>query len=104
MPVKVVVIDYGMGNLRSVQRKFERIGAHTIVSQDPTELSSADKIVLPGVGHFGKGVENLKKFGFWDALHEEVLVNQKCFLGICLGMQLLSKPERGRQFYWFGLD
>lgn len=96
MPAKVVIIDYGMGNLRSVQKKFERIGAEALISRNPADLETADKIVLPGVGHFEKGVHNLKEFGFWDALHEQVKVKKKHFLGICLGMQLLCcKSEEG---------
>ncbi len=93
MPANIVIIDYGMGNLRSVQKKFERIGVNASISNNPKDLDRADKIVLPGVGHFQKGVQNLKKLGFWDVLNEKALVEKKHILGICLGMQLMTKKS-----------
>lgn len=88
---KVVIIDYGMGNLRSVQKKLIRVGAIVEVSRDPKIILKADKLVLPGVGHFANGIKNLKNYGIWDILNEKVLVQKTPILGICLGMQLMAK-------------
>lgn len=80
-----------MGNLRSVLRKFERLGADVQVSAKVDEIEKADKLVLPGVGHFANGVKNLKESGVWSVLNHKVLVNKTPILGICLGMQLMAK-------------
>jgi len=96
MPVRVLIIDYGMGNLRSVERSLHRMEITPIISSDPAEISKADKIILPGVGHFKKAMENLCGLRLIDSLHEFALVKQKPILGICLGMQLLaSSSEEG---------
>lgn len=88
---KIVIMDYGMGNLRSVQKKLTALGASVVVSNSPKDIAHADKLILPGVGHFAKAVSNLKRLDLWDALHEEVMVKKKPILGICLGMQLFAK-------------
>ena len=88
--IKIGIINYGMGNLGSVKRKLDRIKASSLVSSDPEELKQCDKWILPGVGHFNKAVQELKSRQLWDFLHEEVLVNKKPILGICLGMQLMA--------------
>src|ERR1700685_4762523 len=101
------VVDYGMGNLRSVKRKLDRTGVSAFVSDKPAELSKADKLILPGVGHFATAVNELKARGLWDYLNEEVLVKKKPILGICLGMQLMAKhSEEGdvKGFGWFDAD
>lgn len=90
---EVVIVDYGMGNLNSVKRKFYRIGINAIESSNPDEILAAGRLVLPGVGHFQKAVENLKSRKLWDALNEAVLVNKTPILGICLGMQLMAKDS-----------
>lgn len=90
MSVKIVIIDYGMGNLRSVQKAFEKIGFVAIISSDHGTIKQASHIVLPGVGAFGDAMKNLQKLGLVEVLNEEVLQNKKPFLGICLGMQLLA--------------
>ena len=90
MPLKVVIVDYGMGNIQSVFRKFSLFGINPIVSQDSATINSADKIVLPGVGHFGEAMKNLISLNLVDVLHENVLVRKKPTLGICLGMQLMT--------------
>lgn len=90
---KVVIIDYNMGNLRSVQKAFEKVGCNAIVSNDIDTIKNADKIVLPGVGAFKDGMKHLAELNLIDILNEEVIVNKKPFLGICLGMQLLSKKS-----------
>ncbi len=86
----LAVIDYGMGNLRSVTNAFAGLGCDAIIARQPEELKQADMIVLPGVGAFGDGMRNLNAAGWIDALEQEVRVAGKPFLGICLGMQLLA--------------
>ena len=86
----VTVIDYGLGNLFSVKKAFEMIGADVEVSADPASLQYADHIVLPGVGAFGDGMQYLQQSKLADALAEAVLEHRVPFLGICLGMQLLA--------------
>jgi imidazole glycerol-phosphate synthase subunit HisH len=86
----VGIIDYGMGNLRSVANAFRFVGAGVECVTDPAGLRHVDAIVLPGVGAFGDGIRNLHERGFVGPLAEEVLHKGKPFLGICLGMQLLA--------------
>ena len=92
----IVVIDYGMGNLRSVEKKLKRVGADVIISSNLDVISKASKLVLPGVGHFANGVKKLKESGIWDILNQKVIVSKTPILGICLGMQLMaSYSEEG---------
>ena len=91
MQSKIVIIDYGMGNLRSVQKKFQRIGAEVEITSVLDKISKAEKLVLPGVGHFSNGVKNLKETKIWDVLNEAVLQKKIPILWICLGMQLMAK-------------
>ena len=96
MSNKVLVLDYGMGNIFSVTKKLNRLKIDSVVSSSQDEILSADKIILPGVGHFGKAMENLKKLNLIDVLNHEVLIKKKPILGICLGMQLMAnKSEEG---------
>jgi glutamine amidotransferase len=85
----IAVIDYGMGNLRSVQKAFERVGCAAVVTRDPGQIESARGVVLPGVGAFSACMENLRRFGLIEAICEIVRGGKKPFLGICLGFQLL---------------
>ena len=87
----VAIVDYGMGNLHSVLKKFRRIGAATAVVSSPAEIFAAGRLVLPGVGHFGQAMRNLETSGLKAALEEAVLGRGVPILGICLGMQLLAK-------------
>lgn len=87
----IIIVDYGMGNLRSVQKAFQRINMNAVVTSKPNDILKADKIILPGVGHFEQGMKNLAESGFIDAIKEAVAVKNKCILGICLGMQLLTE-------------
>lgn len=86
----IVIIDYGMGNLRSVQKAFEHIGTQALITRDPILIQNASKIVLPGVGAFKDAMHNLHSLGLIDLLYEEVIGKKKYFLGICLGMQLIA--------------
>jgi len=91
------IIDYEMGNLRSVEKAFESLGFAVRVSADPQDIANADKVVLPGVGAFADCVANLRKGGFVDPLLYHVKAG-KPLLGICVGMQMLfdESEEFGR--------
>ena len=84
----IAIIDYGMGNLRSVQKGFERMGHEAVVTSDAKMILNASKVVLPGVGAFPDCMRNLREFGLIDAVHRSI-ESGKPFLGICLGLQLL---------------
>lgn len=88
----IVIIDYGVGNLASVANMFKKIGQRDVrVSGDEKIISDADKILLPGVGAFDAGMSNLEKSGLIPVLEKKALVEKVPVLGICLGMQLLTK-------------
>jgi imidazole glycerol-phosphate synthase subunit HisH len=87
---KILIVDYGMGNISSVKRKLDLLGANVTVSSRIEDFNNADKIILPGVGHFGRAMHNLKTANFFDVLNENVLAKKKPVLGICLGMQLMN--------------
>ena len=88
----IAVIDYGMGNLRSVSKALEFVGAKVTVTDDPRKLRESAGLVLPGVGAFKDAVSNLKKRGLWETIVEEV-EKGKPLLGICLGLQLLFEKS-----------
>jgi len=100
----IVIIDYGMGNLRSVQKGLERVGCKAQVTREPQQIVSARGVVLPGVGAFSACMENLRRFGLVEAIREVVL-QRKPFLGICLGFQLLFTeseefgPQKGLDLF-----
>jgi imidazole glycerol-phosphate synthase subunit HisH len=85
---RVVVLDYGAGNLRSVVKAFEHEGAAVELSGDPEVARRAERLVLPGQGHFGQCIGRLRESGLAEAVHE-VVASGRPFLGICVGMQLL---------------
>jgi len=104
MHQKTVIVNYGMGNLNSVYRIVNDIKGDAVVSSNPEDILGATKIILPGVGHFGKAVANLEKLNIWDTLNVAVLEKKIPILGICLGMQLMvSHSEEGdaKGFNWF---
>ncbi len=93
---KICILDYGSGNVRSVFNMLSNITGEVIVSNKSDDISSATHLVLPGVGSFGASMEKIKKMLPLDVLEEEVLKNNKPFLGICVGLQVLA--EEGVEF------
>lgn len=86
--LKVVVVDYGMGNLLSVSRALEHCGAMVIISSNPAQIASAEYLILPGVGAFADGMSELKQRGLIEPI-KSFIDSGRPFLGICLGMQLM---------------
>jgi glutamine amidotransferase len=86
-----LIINYGMGNLRSIQHKLSKIDIDANISNKAEEIENAKFLILPGVGHFARGMENLNDLGLVPVLNEMVLERHVPVLGICLGMQLLSE-------------
>lgn len=93
----ITIIDYGMGNLRSVQKGFEKLGFTAKVTANPADLHDAERLVLPGVGAFKDCMDNLREGGFIEPIRRHV-AGGRPFLGICLGLQLLftESEEFGR--------
>lgn len=89
----IVILDYGMGNLKSIYNMFKKIGIESVIANDINSIKNASKYLLPGVGSFDHGMNNLRKATFFETLEKEVLDNKKPILGICLGMQLLTKSS-----------
>jgi imidazole glycerol-phosphate synthase subunit HisH len=83
-----LILDYGLGNLRSVQKAFEKVGVAAIITADANRIADAEKLVLPGVGAFRDGIARLREAGFVEPITDHIN-SGKPFLGICLGMQLL---------------
>lgn len=90
--MSIAVIDYGMGNLRSVQKGLERVGASAEITRDTARIEAADGVVLPGVGAFGACMENLRQHDLVGVV-QRVIERGAPFLGICLGMQLLFEES-----------
>ncbi len=97
----IKIVDYGMGNLRSVQKAFEKLGAQAAICDDPADLADASKLVLPGVGAFRDAIRALREQGLDRPVLDHIAAD-KPFLGICLGLQLLFdySDEQGQ---WQGL-
>lgn len=89
----VVIIDYGLGNLGTILCKLKRFEIDAVISSKPKVILNASKLILPGVGNFAQGMENLKKSKLIPVLEEKVLVQKTPILGICLGMQLLTNSS-----------
>lgn len=87
---RIVIVDYRTGNVNSIKRTLDRIGSRSIISSRLEDVTHADKIILPGVGHFAKAMANLKELGLVEALNEAILIKGKAVLGICLGMELMA--------------
>ncbi|MBS1808080.1 MAG: imidazole glycerol phosphate synthase subunit HisH [Acidobacteria bacterium] len=89
----IAIINYGMGNLGSIANMFKKIGAAAIITSDPVAIEKADKLVLPGVGAFDAGMRNLQERKLIPLLNQKVLVEKTPLVGLCLGMQLLTKES-----------
>jgi glutamine amidotransferase len=94
----IVIVDYGIGNLGSISNMLKRIGVLSCTCSDPHDIALADKLIFPGVGSFDNGMKNIKERGLLPILNERVLDKRVPILGICLGMQLMTrKSEEGNQ-------
>jgi len=98
----ITIIDYGMGNLGSVKNMFKKIGESAIVSSNREDIKNATSILLPGVGAFDNAMKNLKSLDIIEPIRERVLEDKIPIMGICLGMQLLTKGSEEGQFNGFG--
>jgi glutamine amidotransferase len=87
----IVIVDYGVGNVGSVHNMLRKIGARARVSGAAGDVAGARKLILPGIGHFGSGMAKLKATGLIPVLEEQVLQRRKPVLGICLGMQMMTR-------------
>lgn len=94
----IVIVDYNMGNTGSIANMIKHVGGESIITNDYSEIEDAKKLILPGVGSFDTGIQNLKDLDLVDILMKKALKDKIPMLGVCLGMQLLSKrSEEGEQ-------
>ena len=103
----VIIVDYGVGNLASIANMARKAGTDCIISSDPAMVARADKLILPGVGAFDRGVSNLEQRGLIAALNERAVERRVPTLGLCLGMQLMGRgsEEGGRAgLGWLAAD
>lgn len=93
----ITIVDYGMGNLGSIRNTFQRLNIEATVTLNPKDILKAEKLILPGVGAFDRGMHNINELGLLAALRKSVLTNHVPILGICLGMQLLANQSEEGQ-------
>ncbi len=93
----ITIIDYGMGNTGSIVNMLKKIGIQSQITSDPEKIAIARKIILPGVGHFDRAMEKISQNGLREILDQKALKEKVPFLGICLGMQLLTKSSEEGQ-------
>lgn len=99
----ITIIDYGMGNLGSIQNMLKRIGAAAMISSNINDIQQAEKILLPGVGAFDAAIQRIDELGLREVLIKKANVDKVPFLGICLGMQLLTKSSEEGLLLGLGL-
>jgi glutamine amidotransferase len=98
----ITIVDYGMGNLGSVENMFKRIGVPVSITNNVDKISQATKLLLPGVGSFDNAIRQINDGGFREILDHKVLIEKIPILGICLGMQLLTKSSEEGQLLGLG--
>lgn len=86
----ITIIDYNLGNSKSIQNMFRKIGVESVISNGLDDIRKSKGLILPGVGAFDKGMANLKDLDLLQVINDEVLIKKKPILGICLGMQLMT--------------
>lgn len=89
----IVVVDYGMGNLGSIANMIKKVGHKCLITSDLEEIKQATKLILPGVGSFDNGIKKLRELGMIEILNKKVLIEKTPILGVCLGMQLMTKSS-----------
>lgn len=99
---EIVIVNYGMGNLGSIQNMLKHIGVKSIISDNITDIENADKLILSGVGAFDSGMKNISDLGFISVLNNKVLNDKTPILGICLGMQLFAESSEEGKLSGFG--
>jgi len=98
----IVIVDYQMGNPGSIQNMIKRIGFTCVISSDVSDIKKATKLIMPGVGTFDRAIQNLRTLGIFDLIDKKVMIENTPILGICLGMQLLTKRSEEGTLPGFG--
>ncbi|MCG6536027.1 MAG: imidazole glycerol phosphate synthase subunit HisH [Syntrophales bacterium LBB04] len=98
----ITIVNYGLGNLGSIFNMLKKIGVASFITSDPEEIAKAQKLILPGVGHFDRAMERIAQSGLTDILDQKALIEKVPILGICLGMQLLTKSSEEGQLPGLG--
>lgn len=104
---KIVIVDYGMGNIGSIRSMLSKCGFNSVISSSSEVIAEADKLILPGVGHFERGMASLHHLNLISALNDAVVKRKIPVLGICLGMQLMglsSEEGNARGLGWVDAD
>jgi glutamine amidotransferase len=103
----ITIIDYGAGNIKSIKNMLKKIGVRSQISSNKEIIENAEKLILPGVGHFDYGMKNLEASGLINTLNQKVLIDKVPLLGICLGAQLLgNRSDEGERkgLGWIDMD
>ncbi|MDG1476828.1 MAG: imidazole glycerol phosphate synthase subunit HisH [Vicingaceae bacterium] len=103
----ITIVNYGAGNIKSIQNMLKKLGIESEISNDKTIIEKAEKLILPGVGHFDYGMQQLKKSGLIEILNQKVIEQKTPLLGICLGAQMLgNRSEEGSEkgLGWIDMD